>query len=81
MVVLTLFVVAAGLCCLDQNQNGMDDHAMLMGLCFLMLVVPPVILPMAGLLPRGLAVNLGHPAFAGVPGAVPKPPPRSFRLA
>ena len=78
---LALVILAAGLCCLDQDQNGMDDHAMLMDLCFLMLVVPAVILLLAGLLPRGLAVNLGLPAVAAVALAVPKPPPRSLRLA
>ena len=78
---LALIILAAGLCCLGQEQNGMDDHAMPMGLCFLLLVVPAVMLLVAGLLPRGLAVHLGQPAFAAVPIAVPKPPPRSFHLA
>ena len=79
--VLALVILAAGFCCLDQDQNGMDDHAMPMDLCFLLVVVPAVILLLAGLLPRGFAVNLGLPEFAPVPIAVPKPPPRSFRLA
>ena len=78
---LALVIMAAGLCCLDQGLNGMDDPAMPMDLCFLLLVVPAVILLLAGLLPRGLAVTLGLPAFAAVPIAVPKPPPRSLRLA
>ncbi|MGH9022074.1 MAG: hypothetical protein ACRDV9_03095 [Acidimicrobiia bacterium] len=81
MAALALVILAAGFCCLDQGQNGMDDHAMLMDLCFLVLVAPAVILLLAGLLPRGLAVNLGLPAFAAIAIAVPKPPPRSFRLA
>ena len=78
---LALVILAAGFCCLDQDQNGMDDPAMPMDLCFLLFVVPAVILLLARLLPRGLAVNLGLPAFAAIPIAVPKPPPRSFRLA
>ena len=78
---LVLVLLAAGFCCLDQGQNAMDDHAMFMDLCFLMLVGPAVILLLAGVLPRGLAVNLGLPAFAIVPIAVPKPPPRRVRLA
>ena len=78
---LALVILGAGLCCLDQDQSDMDDQAMPMDLCFLMLVVPAVILLLAGLLPRGLAVNLGPPAFAAIAIAVPKPPPRSFRLA
>jgi hypothetical protein len=78
---LALVILAAGFCCLDEAQNGMNDHAMFMGLCFLLVVVPAVILLLAGLLSRGLAVHFGLPAFAAVPIAVPKPPPRSFRLA
>jgi hypothetical protein len=77
---LALIILAAGLCCLGQDQNGMDDHDMLMGLCVFLVVVPAMILLLAGLLPRGLAVNFGLPIFAAVPIAVPKPPPRSFRL-
>ena len=78
---LALLVLAAGLCCLEQGQGGMDDHGILMDLCFLMLLVPVVILPLAGLVLRGLAVSLARPAFAGVSLAVPKPPPRRIRLA
>ena len=78
---LALVILAAGFSCLDQDQNGMGNHAMPMDLCFLLLVFPAVILLLAGLLPRGFAVSLGQPAFAAVPIAVPKPPPRSFRLA
>jgi hypothetical protein len=78
---LALLMLAAGLCCLDQDQNGMDNHAMLMDLCVLLLVIPATTQFLTGLLPRGLAVNFGLPAFAAVPLAVPKPPPRSFPLA
>jgi len=76
-----LLILAAGLCCFDQGQSGMDDHGIPMDLCFLMLLVPAVILPLAGLVPRGFAVALARPAFAAVPLAVPKPPPRRIRLA
>jgi hypothetical protein len=78
---LTLLVLAAGLCCLDEGQSGMDDHSMLMGLCFLMLAVPAAIPLLIGPLSRGFALNLLRPAFAAIPLAVPKPPPRRFRLA
>jgi hypothetical protein len=78
---LALVILAAGFCCIDQGLNGMDDHAMPIDLCFLLLVVPAVILLVAGLLSRGLALNLELPAFAAVPAAVPKPPPRRFRRA
>ena len=78
---LVLVILAAGLCCLDQDQHGMDARAMPMDLCFLLLVVPAVIPLLVGLLPRGLAADFRLPAFAAVPMAVPKPPPRSFRLA
>ena len=78
---LALLILAAGLCCLDQGQSGMDDHSMLLDLCFLMLAVPAVIPHLAGPLSRGFAVNLLRPAFAAVSLAVPKPPPRRLHLA
>ena len=78
---LALVILAAGFCCIAQDQSGMDDYGMAMDLCFLLLVVPAVILLLARLRPRGLAVTFGLPAFAAVSIAVPKPPPRSFRLA
>jgi hypothetical protein len=78
---LAVVILAAGLCCLSQGQGGMDDDGILMNLCFLMLLVPAIILPLVGLVPRGFAVSLARPAFAAVPLAVPKPPPRRIRLA
>jgi len=79
IVALVLLMVGAGLCCVA--QNGMDDGAMPQDLCALVLLVPAVILPLAGLLPHGLAASIGRPAFAAVPLAVPKPPPRRIRFA
>ena len=79
IVALVLLMLGAGLCCL--GQDGMGDQAMPQDLCALVLLVPAVILPLAGLLPRGLAASLGRSAFAAVPLAVPKPPPRRIRLA
>lgn len=78
---LALVILAAGLCCLDQDQGEMNDHGILMDLCFLTLVVPAMILPLSGLVSRGIVVNLARPAFAAVALAVPKPPPRRIRLA
>jgi hypothetical protein len=78
---LALLILAAGLCCLDQDQSGMDDHGTLMDLCLLLLLVPAAILPLAGLVPRWFAEVLARPAFAAVPLAVPKPPPRRIPLA
>jgi len=78
---LAVIILAAGFCCLDQGQGGMGDQAMLMDLCLFMVLVPAVILPLAGLVPRGVAVSLARPAFAAVPLAVPKPPPRRIRFA
>ena len=78
---LALVILAGGLCCLGQDPTGMDDQDMLMGLCVFLVVLPAMILLLAGLLPRGLAVNFGLPLFAAVPIAVPKPPPRSIGLA
>jgi hypothetical protein len=78
---LALLILTAGFCCLDLGQSGMDDQGALMDLCLLLLLVPAVILPLAGLVPRGYDVSLARPAFAAVPLAVPKPPPRRIRLA
>lgn len=81
IVALALLILAAGLCCLDQGQSGMDDHGILMDLCLLLLLVPVIILPLTGLVPRGIVVNLARQAFTAVALAVPKPPPRRIRLA
>ena len=79
IVALVLLILGAGLCCV--GEDGMGDHAMPQDLCPLVLLIPAVILPLAGVLPHGLATSLGRPAFAAVPLAVPKPPPRRIRLA
>ena len=79
IVALVLVMLGAGLCCV--GQDGMGDQAMPQDLCALVLLVPAVILPLAGLLPHGLAASLGRPAFAAVPLSVPKPPPRRSRFA
>lgn len=76
---LVLLMLGAGLCCVDQAV--MDDSVMPQDLCLLVLLLPAVILPLAGLLPRGLAASLGRPAFAAVALSVPKPPPRRIRFA
>ena len=73
---LTLIILAAGLCYFDQDQDGMDDNAMLQDLCFLALMVSPVILLLVGLLHAGLALDIQVPVVAAVPLSVPKPPPR-----
>ena len=79
IVALALLILGAGLCCV--GQNGMDDQQILQDLCPLVLLLPAVILPLAGLLPHGLAASLGRPAFAAVALSVPKPPPRRSRFA
>jgi hypothetical protein len=79
IVALVLVILGAGLCCV--GQNSMDDHAMAQNLCALVLLVPAIMLPLAGLLPHGLAAGLGRSAFAPVALSVPKPPPRRIRLA
>ena len=78
---LALLILAVGLCCFDGDQMGMGDDAMPLDVCFLLVVVPMMIVLLTGLLTPGLVVNVGLPAFAAVPIAVPKPPPRSYRLA
>ena len=78
-VALVLLILGAGLCCV--GEDGMGDDAMPQDLCPLVLLVPAVILPLAGVLPHGLAASLGRPAFTAVALAVPKPPPRRIPLA
>ena len=75
-----LVILAAGLCYFDQDQDGLDDYAMVQDLCLLALLVPTVILPLSGLLPRGLAVDLNLPVRPAVLIPVPNPPPRRTRL-
>jgi len=73
---LTVIILGAGLCYFDQDEGGMDDHAILQDLCFLALMVSsPVILLLVGLL-HTLARDPRVPVFAAVPLPVPKPPPR-----
>ena len=79
IVALVLLMLGAGLCCI--GQDGMGDHAMPQDLCLLILLVPAVVLLLAGFLPHGLAASLGRPAFEAVPLSVPKPPPRRIRFA
>jgi hypothetical protein len=79
---LALLILAAGFCCLDQDQSGMNDHGSLIDLCLLLLLLAPaVILLLVGFVPREFAVAFAGPAFAAVPLAVPKPPPRRIHLA
>jgi hypothetical protein len=78
---LALLLFAAAFCCLEQAQSGMDEHGSVMDLCLLLLLTPAVILPLAGFVAREFVVALAGPAFAAVPVAVPKPPPRRVRLA
>ena len=77
---LSLVILAAGLCYFDQDQDGVDDHAMVQDLCLLALLVPTVILPLAGLVPHGLAEDLALPVLPTVLIPVPSPPPRRTRL-
>ena len=77
---LIVIILAAGLCYFDQDQDGADDHAMVQDLCLLALLVPTVILPLAGLVPHGLAEDLALPVLPTVLIPVPSPPPRRPRL-
>lgn len=52
--VLTLLVLAAGLCAFDHDQDGEADGLMLHDLCLLALLVPAVTLLVVGLLPSEL---------------------------
>jgi hypothetical protein len=80
---LALLIFAAGLCLLDrvQGHDGNDDHANLMDLCCLGLVVPAIVPLLAGLILRGLTASAGSLALATVELAVPFPPPRRTLLA
>ena len=80
---LALLIFAAGLCLLDlvQDHDGTDDHANLMDLCCLGLVVPAIVPLLARLVLRGLTSSAGGLVLATVELAVPFPPPRWTRLA
>jgi hypothetical protein len=76
---LALLILAAGLCCLD--QDGMDHHAVPMGLCSVAVMISVASLAGVTLLLLGLTPTHGPEAFAFVPRAVPEPPPRRIRLS
>jgi hypothetical protein len=80
---LALLILAAGFCLFDlvQNHHGPGDHAMLMDVCCLGLVVPAIVPLLAGLILRGLTASAGSLALATVELAVPFPPPRRTLLA
>lgn len=77
--VLAVLIFAAALCCLD--QDGMGHHAVSMGLCSVAVMMSVASLAVAILLLLGLTPTPGREAFATVPLAVPKPPPRPIRLS
>jgi hypothetical protein len=79
IVALALLIFAAALCCLD--QDGMGHHAVSMGLCAVAVMISVASLAVAILLLLGLTPTSGREAFATVPLAVPKPPPRRIRLS
>ena len=74
--VLALLVLATGLCLFDHDGDGIDDHGMPHGLCWVMLVVPATTLTVSGLLPRGLVVSVAGADLATVPLVILDPPPR-----
>jgi hypothetical protein len=80
---LALLILAAGLCLLDlvQGHDGAGDHAILMDLCCLGLVVLAIVPLLARLVLRGLTSSAGGLALATVELAVPFPPPRRPLLA
>ena len=77
---LILVILAAGLCYFDQGPDGLDDHAMVQDLCLMALLMPTVILPLSGLRPHGVAVDLTLPVLPAVLIPVPNPPPRRPHL-
>ncbi len=77
--VLALLILAAGLCCLD--QDGMGHHAVSMGLCSVAVMLSVASLAVVTLLLLGLTPTPGRETLATVPLAVPKPPPRYIRLS
>jgi hypothetical protein len=80
---LALLILAAGFCLFDlvQDHDGKGDHANLMDLCCLGLVVPVIVPLLALLVLRGLTLSAGGLALATVELAVPFPPPRRTLLA
>ena len=75
---LALLILAGGMCCLDHDgadPGDMDHHAVSMGLCSAMVTSPSGLWSAAPLL-LGLIPSFRRVAFAVIPLAVPKPPPR-----
>jgi hypothetical protein len=78
---LILGILAASLCAFDHVEGGVDHHGMAQSLCFLVFLLPTVILLTGGLAPLGSTSKLERLALASVPTSVPKPPPRRLHLA
>ena len=76
--VLALLILAAGLCCLE--QDGMGHHGVTVDLCSMAIQIS-VVGAIGALVLVGLTPTPGRPLFATVPLAVPKPPPRSARFS
>ena len=76
---LTLLILAAGFCCLD--QDGMDHHGVPMDLCSMAILISVGSLAVGALLLLGLTPTLGRPLLATIHLAVPKPPPRRIRFS
>ena len=76
---IALLILATSFCCLD--RDGMDHHAVPMGLCSVAVVISVAGLAGMMLLLLGLSPTPGREAFATIPLAVPKPPPRPIRLS
>ena len=77
--VLTLLILAAGLCCLEQEV--MDHHGVPVDLCSMAILISVASLTVGALLLLGLTPTLGRPLLATIHLAVPKPPPRHIRLS
>ena len=78
--VMALLFLAAGFCCLD--RDSMDHHhAVPMGLCSAAVMITVASLAVLTLPLLGLTPIAGPEAFATIPLAVPKPPPRRLRFS
>ena len=74
--VLSVLVLAAGLCLFDHGGDGIDDHGVPQDFCWVMLVVPATIPTVSRLLPRGFVVSVVGADLPAVPRSLIDPPPR-----
>lgn len=80
VIAVALLALAAGLCLFDQDEGGSSAGGAHTDLCLVMLLVPPALMPLVGLLPAGPVADFLLPARSAVALHVPIPPPKLASL-